>query len=159
MRCRGTWMLRRTGVWPSSALRRQSQRSSTLRQAAIRPAYPDLGSVHGPRDAFIHEGERVPPLHVSGVERIDVKSRRRHKIIDLAVEMTATAEAFPTGCQAMLPPCDPAVWRKPMLHEQQTAIPAQYAPHLAQRRDHFRYRAQRPCRHHSIEDIVIEWND
>src|SRR5215470_16196652 len=64
------------------------------------------GSVHGPRDAFIHEGERVPPLHISGVERIDVKSRRRHKIIDLAVEMTATAEAFPTGCQAMLPPCN-----------------------------------------------------
>ena len=27
----------------------------------------NAGSVHGPRDAFIHEGKRVPPLHVSGV--------------------------------------------------------------------------------------------
>src|SRR5262249_41318541 len=67
----------------------------------------NAGSIHGPRDAFIHEGEGILPLHVSGVELIDLKSRRRHKIIDLAVEMTATAEAFPTGCQTMLPPCDP----------------------------------------------------
>ena len=101
------------------------------------------GSVHGPRDAFIHEGERVPPLHISGVERINVKSRRRHKIIDLAVEMTATAEAFPTGCQAMLPPCNGTVGRESMLHEQQTAIGAQDALHFTQRRDHLRYRAQR----------------
>jgi hypothetical protein len=32
------------------------------------------GSIRGPRDAFIHEGERVVPLHVSGVELLDVKS-------------------------------------------------------------------------------------
>src|SRR5262249_61210040 len=89
----------------------------------------------------------------------ELKPPRLHKSINLAVEMTATAEAFPTGCQAMLPPCDPAVRRKPMLHEQQTAIMAQYAPHFAQRRDHLRYRAQRPCRHHRVEDIVIKWND
>jgi len=42
------------------------------------------------------------------------------------------------------PGCDPAVRRKPMLHEQQTAVLAQDAPHFAQRRDHLRYRAQRP---------------
>src|SRR2546430_3771718 len=98
-------------------------------------------SIRGPRDAFVHESERVPPLHVSGVELFDVKPRRRDEIIDLAVEMTAPAEASPTRGQAMLPPCHFAVGREPMLHEQQAAIRAKHTPHFAKRRDDLRYRA------------------
>src|SRR5437588_7044424 len=44
----------------------------------------------------LHEGERISLSHVFGVELFDVKSRRRDEIIDLAVEMTTAAEAFPT---------------------------------------------------------------
>jgi hypothetical protein len=80
-------------------------------------------------------------LHVSGVELLDVKSRRLDEIIDLAVEMATPAEAFPTRCQAMLPPCDTTVGREPMLHEQQAAVRAKDAPHFAKRRDDLRYRA------------------
>jgi len=56
----------------------------------------DEVSIRGPRDALIHEGERVSPMHVSSVELNDMKFRRRDEIIDLAVEIAATAEAFPT---------------------------------------------------------------
>jgi len=35
-------------------------------------------------------------MHVSSVELNDMKFRRRDEIIDLAVEIAATAEAFPT---------------------------------------------------------------
>src|SRR6516164_4476710 len=36
---------------------------------------PNAGSIGRPRDAFVHEGERISPLHVSGVEFFDAKSR------------------------------------------------------------------------------------
>src|SRR6516162_3586636 len=96
---------------------------------------PNAGSIGRPRDAFVHEGERISPLHVSGVELFDAKSRRGDEIIDLAVEMTTAAEAFPTWCQAMLPPCYCAVGRQSVLHEQQAAIRTKHAPHFAKRRD------------------------
>jgi hypothetical protein len=48
-----------------------------------------MRSFCGPRNTFIHEAERVPPLHVSIVELLDEESRR-NEVIDLAVEMTAT---------------------------------------------------------------------
>src|SRR6516162_5810315 len=98
-------------------------------------SHANAGSVRRPRDAFVHEGERISPLHVSGVELFDAKSRGRDEIIDLAVEMTTTAEAFPTWCQAMLPPCYCAVGRQSVLHEQQAAIRTKHAPHFAKRRD------------------------
>jgi hypothetical protein len=59
---------------------------------------------------------------------------------------------------AMLPPSNGTVGRESMLHEQQMAIGAQDAPHFAQRRDDLRYRAQRPGRHHRVEDSIIEWD-
>jgi hypothetical protein len=98
-------------------------------------SHANAGSIRGPRDAFVHEGEWIPLLHVSGVELFDVKSRRRDEIIDLAVEMAAPAEAFPKRCQPMLPPCHAAVGREPMLHEQQAAIRAKDAAYFAKRRD------------------------
>src|SRR6516162_1593906 len=120
---------------------------------------PNAGSIGRPRDAFVHEGKRISPLHVSGVELFDVKSRRRDEIIDLAVEMTTAAEAFPTWCQAMLPPCYCAVGRQSMLYEQQAAIRTKHAPHFAKRGDDLRDRAQRPSRHHCVENLATEWND
>jgi hypothetical protein len=73
--------------------------------------------------------------------------------------MATPAEAFPTRCQAMLPPCDSTVGREPMLHEQQAAFRAKDAAHFAKRRDDLRDRTQRPRRHHRVENIAIEWND
>src|SRR5712691_4559015 len=68
-------------------------------------------SIRGTSDAFIHEGERVASSHVSDIEPLDVKSSRRDEVIDLAVEMTTAAEAFPARRETALPARDGAVWR------------------------------------------------
>src|SRR5206468_1376102 len=102
-------------------------------------------------NTFIHEGERIPSSHISGVEPLDEKSRRCDQIVDLAVEVAAAAEAFPARRQAMLPPRDPMIGREPMLDEEQATLRPKDTSHLAQRRDDLRDRAQRPGRHDRVE--------
>jgi hypothetical protein len=54
---------------------------------------------------------------ISGFEPLEIKSGSGNKIIDLSVEVTSAADAFPTRRETMLPAFDGAVGRQSMLDE------------------------------------------
>src|SRR5712691_10108467 len=91
--------------------------SKPMRPSERRRSPRGAGSIRGTSDAFIHEGERVASSHVSDIEPLDVKSSRRDEVIDLAVEMTTAAEAFPARRETALPARDGAVGRQTVLDE------------------------------------------
>jgi hypothetical protein len=58
-------------------------------------------------------------MHIAGFERVDSEPGGPDQIIHLAVEMAAATDPFPARRQPALPPDDPRLRRKAMLHEQQ----------------------------------------
>src|SRR6266566_301240 len=114
------------------------------------------GSTRWTCDAFVHVGERVPASHVSGIEMLDMKSRRGDQIVDLAVEVTAAAQAFPARGEPILPAGDCAVGSKPVLDKQYTAVRTKHPLHFPESREHIGYRAQGPGRHNRVENSLIE---
>jgi len=53
------------------------------------------------RDTLVHVGKRISTPHVAGCKALDTKSRGRDEVVDLAVEMTTTADAFPARGEAI----------------------------------------------------------
>ena len=109
------------------------------------------------RQTVIHERPGFRPLHVTGFDGIDLEPRSADQVVHLAIEVTASADPFPARRQSMLPTGYSAFLRQPVLDEKQSPARFENPPHLDERRDWIRDRAQGPGYHDRIEDRDAEW--
>src|SRR5260221_594605 len=111
-----------------------------------------------PRTAFIHEGHRLRPGDIAGLDPVDTKTRAFDHRADRAVEVTATTNVSPGWRQPILPPAHARIGCETVLDEQQLAARPQHAPHLCERHSSLRDRAQGPGRDDGIDAMFVERN-
>src|SRR2546428_1740377 len=109
------------------------------------------------RNALMGEGQRSWPRKVAGLELDDVETGWPNKVIDLAIGVTASPDAFADRREALLPRLNFGVGGQPVLNEQQLTIRPQHALHLGKRVHGVWDAAERPCHHPGVEAPVVKW--
>ena len=71
---------------------------------------------------FIHECHQLRASHVAGVQPFDPKSGLLNQLPNWPIQVTATADSLPDGCQSILPRGNAGIRRTAMLNKQQTTV-------------------------------------
>src|SRR5215471_1529364 len=100
--------------------------------------------------ALIHEGHPLRAAHVADVETLELEAGAFDEIRNRPVEMAASADAFPRGRDAILPPAHLRVRRQPMLDEEEAAPGPKHAAHFGERTARIGDAAERPGRHYGV---------
>jgi hypothetical protein len=94
------------------------------------------------RHSLIHEGPGLRSLQIAGFDGIDFEPGAADQVIHLAIEVTASADQLPIWRQTMLPPSNADFRREAVLDENQSPARPENPPHVGERRDRIRDRAQ-----------------
>src|ERR1700720_1596879 len=95
-------------------------------------------------------------LQIAGFDGIDFAPGAADQVIHLAIKVTASADQLPIWRQTMLPPSNADFRREAVLDENQSPARPENPPHVGERRDRIRDRAQGPGHHDCIEYRVKE---
>src|SRR5215469_5595877 len=110
------------------------------------------------RPTLKHEGPWVRSFHIAGFDGINLKPGCPNQVVHLTIEVTAPTDPLPIRRQTMLPASNPNFRRQTVLDEKQSPAWLENPPHLDQRGDRIRDRAQSPGHHDDIEGRVGERN-
>src|SRR6516162_3427220 len=110
------------------------------------------------RPTLKHEGPWLRAFHIAGFDGINLKPGCLDQVVHLTIEVTPPTDPLPIRRQTMLPASNPNFRRQTVLDEQQPPAWLSNPPHLDQRGDRIRDRAQRPGHNDGIEGRVGKRN-
>ncbi len=109
------------------------------------------------RKTFIRVRQWAGSGKVGGFHFLYVEPGLIDQIVDLAIQMTAAADASPKRSEPVLPLNDGGFGRSAVFDEQKSAILLKYALHLRKGLKRIRYRAQSPCDDDCVNAGIAEW--
>jgi len=92
------------------------------------------------------------------IEPLDAKTGILDQFVNRAVQVTATGQMLPSWGEMILPPAHSRLRRAPMFDKEKATTRSQYPTHLLYSGLDFGDTAHCPCRHDSIDLVILNGN-